>query len=106
MPIELSEAQRAHLAADVSRRLSACVPWNRKLQWVPEPRTWWASPDGSTWEPLDLSPIGLTPELWGSPEVGDSDAALGVVGHTAFIVVDDRVTGRHMWALGFDTVPH
>src|SRR4051794_14963853 len=36
MAIELSEAQKAHLAADVSRRLRACVPWNRKLQWAPE----------------------------------------------------------------------
>src|SRR4029079_274237 len=36
MAIELSEAQRAHLAADVARRLRACVPWNRKLQWAPE----------------------------------------------------------------------
>lgn len=36
MAVELSEAQRAHLAADVARRLSACVPWNRKLHWAPE----------------------------------------------------------------------
>jgi hypothetical protein len=36
MAVELSEAQRAHLAADVARRLRSCVPWNRKLQWAPE----------------------------------------------------------------------
>ncbi len=36
MPVELSEAQRAHLAADVGRRLRICVPWSRKLQWAPE----------------------------------------------------------------------
>jgi hypothetical protein len=36
MAIELSEAQRAHLAADVARRLQSCVPWGRKLQWGPE----------------------------------------------------------------------
>ncbi|KIG18758.1 hypothetical protein DB30_07773 [Enhygromyxa salina] len=34
--IELTEAQRAHLAADVRRRLDSCVPWNRKLVWAPE----------------------------------------------------------------------
>jgi hypothetical protein len=36
MAVDLSGAQRAHLAADVARRLRACVPWNRKLQWAPE----------------------------------------------------------------------
>ena len=34
--VELSDAQRAHLAAEVRRRLGRCVPWNRKLQWAPE----------------------------------------------------------------------
>ncbi|MCY7419052.1 MAG: hypothetical protein LH650_11250 [Chloroflexi bacterium] len=76
-----------------------------ELQWLHEPRVWWASPDGSTWAPLDLSAIGLTPDLWGSPEEGDSDSGLGVVGDVAFIAIDDRVTGRHMWVLDFDTLP-
>ncbi|PRP90038.1 hypothetical protein ENSA5_68410 [Enhygromyxa salina] len=34
--VELTKAQRAHLAADVCRRLSSCVPWGRKLRWAPE----------------------------------------------------------------------
>ncbi len=34
--VELTEAQRARVAAMVKRRLSSCVPWNRKLHWAPE----------------------------------------------------------------------
>ena len=34
--IELTPAQRAHAEAELRRRLSRCVPWNRKLQWAPE----------------------------------------------------------------------
>ena len=34
--VELTEAQRARVAAMVQRRLSSCVPWNRKLHWAPE----------------------------------------------------------------------
>jgi hypothetical protein len=34
--VELSDAQKAAIVADTQRRLRACVPWNRKLQWAPE----------------------------------------------------------------------
>lgn len=36
MAVELTDEQRARLAADINRRLRACVPWNRKLHWAPE----------------------------------------------------------------------
>ena len=36
MAVELSDAQKAHLAAEVARRLKSCVPWTRKLQWAHE----------------------------------------------------------------------
>lgn len=34
--VELTEAQKASIAADVQRRLRSCVAWNRKLRWAPE----------------------------------------------------------------------
>jgi hypothetical protein len=34
--VELTEAQRAHVFADLRRRLQSCVAWNRKLVWAPE----------------------------------------------------------------------
>ncbi len=34
--IELTEAQRAFLRAEIERRLQRCVPWSRKLRWAPE----------------------------------------------------------------------
>jgi hypothetical protein len=34
--VELTEAQRAHVAGDLRRRLQSCVPWHRKLAWAPE----------------------------------------------------------------------
>ncbi|NJK31627.1 MAG: hypothetical protein HC927_03980 [Deltaproteobacteria bacterium] len=34
--IQLTEAQRAFLVAEIQRRLQRCVPWTRKLKWAPE----------------------------------------------------------------------
>jgi hypothetical protein len=70
---------------------------------MPEPRIWWASTDEISWIPLDLSETGLTPDRWGSAEEGDSDFRLGVAGHTAFVIIDDRAGNREMWVLGLET---
>ena len=83
----------------------ALEPGYLKLQWIPEPGAWWATPDGVTWSELDLSPIGLTPDRWGSEVEGNPHFALGAVGDTAFITVDDWVGGRDTWVLSFDTAP-
>ena len=73
-----------------------------ELQWNPQPGAWWATPDGDAWSELDLAAIGLTPDRWGSEEEGNPHFALGAVGDTAFIIVDDWAGNRDMWALSFD----
>lgn len=81
----------------------ALDPGYLELQWLPEPGGWWATPDGTAWSELDLAAIGLTPDRWGSEAEGNPHFALGAVGDTAFITVDDRAGNRDMWMLSFDT---
>jgi hypothetical protein len=78
----------AHCSADDPGFILALESGYLELQWLPGPGAWWATPDGVAWSELDLSPIGLTPDRWGSEAEGNPHFALGAVGDTAFITVE------------------
>jgi hypothetical protein len=66
-------------------------------QWIEGGEAWWATANGTDWEPLDLSELGIV--------IGQQQSSFGEAGDTAFIVVDQEDGRRDMWVLSFDTVP-
>ncbi len=78
--IRLSPAQRAHLVADIERRLGQCVPWSRKLRYQTELN-------------IQASTYPIT-RLF--PEVAPSDAPAGELREGEYI---DSPGGRFRYVL-------